>query len=94
MHIFFRTIESLTMMAEIDILCDDFSQAESKLNGIDSLLSKTDSLSDETTRLSMKTKSKKAETAASPALYRSKFYVPAWLEQVTNADDAAKAVRY
>ena len=42
---YFRTIESLLTMAEVDIICDDHQQAASKLNGAEALLAGTGALS-------------------------------------------------
>ena len=79
----FRTVQSLLTAAEIDLLCDDAPQADGKMAGAESLVSKTETFLDEAARLSVKAKSKRAAGGdSSPALWRTKFYVPSWMEKV------------
>ena len=82
---FFRTIDGLLMLVEIDLLCDDHTQANSKLADCQRLLS--EALTRNDLAPSRKPKVNKSSLApvstgldASPSLHRSPFLIPSWLD--------------
>ena len=81
----FRAAESLLLLAEIDLSCDDPSQAKAKLDAAEAILGAVVRDSCDSSR---KTKKKilgeNSATGASPRLPRADFALPSWLDHAAD----------
>ena len=68
-------------MSEVDLICDDTQQANSKLIAVEALLAKIGALSGGTSSLERKknVKSKKPASDSSPVLHASRPSIPMWM---------------